>query len=440
MKLNYRRIFALGAAMSVWAAISAELPSQASGDSKALFAETFDTHWQRLRDDYPYFELYGVDWEAERAEHRPLALAAADPDEFAWELARLLTALPDPHLSFIPAMDTIEGRWSVPEVETRMIERRPVVIAWPEGSQLKLPPAYAEDPKAYPEIISIQGVIAVGTAEILAAGPVGSSCELRLRWPDGTETDHKLRRPDKSNLPPPKKHFGSDWLVKGRVGNVGYLAVKTFDPEIATLGPDGKMTTMLRAALKELGDTDGLILDLQGNGGGLVAASDPFLGNFLKRSQSYRWGNAGGKRRVIRPRTPRYKGKVVALVDERSASGGEWAARILRDAGRATVVGGRTIGAEAAVHTSEGPDGSIVKFSAWPMVEPGVKPFQEVGIELDHFLPLTLKDVRRLGYEQAFEQVRRARFAKALELLGAPATDLEALLALAEGQSLTASK
>ncbi len=84
------------------------------------------------------------------------------------------------------------------------------------------------------------------------------------------------------------------------------------------------------------------------------------------------------------------------------------------------------------MHTSEGPDGSVVRFSASPMVEPGVTPFQETGIELDHALPLTIEDVRAHGIEEALERVRRARFGKALEVLGAPVGDLDAFVALAE--------
>ena len=245
--------------------------------------------------------------------------------------------------------------------------------------------------------MSVQGEPLQGVADILAGGPVGTTFQTRLRWPDGSETDHDVLRPDKPNLPPPSVPLGEGWLVSGRVGEVGYLHIRTFDPEKAILGPDGKITTMLRAALAELADTEALILDLQGNGGGVVAASDPFLGNLIKRSLSYRWGNAGGKRRVIRPRTPHYSAPIVALVDGRSASGGEWAARILRDAKRAVVIGERTAGAEAAVHTSKGPDGSVVRFSAWPMVEPGRPPFPEVGIELDHDIPLTIEGRAQAG-------------------------------------------
>lgn len=396
-----------------------------------LYAETFDAHWQVLADDYPYFALYGVDWQAEKEFHRPRALAAQDDTEFAWELARLIMALPDPHVAFIPAPTTIAGKWSVPMVKTKMVERRVFITSWMEAEAATPPESLKEDPFAYPEIIAVAGEPVAGVVEILAAGPVDSACEVRLRWPDGTEVDHTLQRPSEPNLPPEPGHYGEDWLVVGKVGGIGYLRIRSFDPDKATLGPDGKMTTMLRAALKELADTDGLILDLQGNGGGLVAASDPFLGHLLDKTRRYDWGNSGGKTRIIRARSPRYRKPVVAIVDAGSASGGEWAARILRDAGRAVVIGGRTAGAEAAVHTSTGPDGSIVHYSAWPMVEEGVTPFQEKGIEVDHFLPLTVEAMYRHGYEEARTRVEHARYAKALAVLKAPAEHLEGLLTLA---------
>ena len=409
--------------------------SQGSVEAKPerdLFASTFDAHWEALRDQYPYFELYGVDWEAEREEHRPRAVAAANADEFAWEMARLFMALPDPHLAFIPSLETLEGRWSMPELETRLVERRILVTGWPAGTAPEVPAALRRDAFAYPEIVAVRGIPAKGIVEILAAGPVGSPFDVILQWPDGSETGHTLHRPAEANLPPPEKQYGQRWIVVDRIGDVGYLRVKTFDPKRATLGPDGKMTTMLRAALKELADTRALILDLQANGGGMVAASDPFLGNLIGRTQTYSWGNSGGKRRVIRPRRPRYEGSIVALVDEGSASGGEWAARILRDAGRAQVVGGPTVGAEAAVLQSKGPDGSVLHYSGWPIAGKDAVSFQHVGIDLDHVFPLTVADIRRLGFDEAKAQVRRERFGKALELLEAPATDLEALLAIAD--------
>lgn len=394
------------------------------------FGAVFDQHWQRLEKDYPYFKLYGVDWDAERADHRPRAVAAANATEFAWEMARLVSVLPDAHVSYRPPMAVIKG-WSAPDLLTATVERRPLVLKWGEGLEPTIPPAFVGDRHAYPEIISVAGTRIGCATEILAAGPVSTTFTVRLRWPDNTETDQLLRRPAKNNLPPKRKHFGKRWIVSGRVGSVGYLRVKTFAPRKATLGRAGKMTPILREHLAKLGDTKSLILDLQSNGGGVVGASDPFLSHFLTKRTSYKWGNSGGQR-LMMPRSPHYAGDVVALVDEKSASGGEWAARILRDAGRAKVVGGRTSGAEAAVQTSNGADGSKVSFSAWPMVEPNITPFQDRGVTLDHALPLTIEDVRHYGYDEAKRRVRRARFAKALQILGAPSKDVEALVSLAD--------
>ena len=51
-----------------------------------------------------------------------------------------------------------------------------------------------------------------------------------------------------------------------------------------------------------------------------------FIGDLIEHRLSYRWGNTNGRSRVIRPQKPHYGGGIVAVVDEGSASGGEWAA------------------------------------------------------------------------------------------------------------------
>ncbi|MEM7167980.1 MAG: hypothetical protein AAF581_21180 [Planctomycetota bacterium] len=99
------------------------LRAQSDETARANYSKIFDTHWQRLKDDYPYFKLYGVDWDAERAEHRPRALAAKSATEFAWEMAKLISALPDPHVSFVPSPKLMEGYWSYPKVKTKRVER-----------------------------------------------------------------------------------------------------------------------------------------------------------------------------------------------------------------------------------------------------------------------------------------------------------------------------
>lgn len=90
----------------------------AADDPPADFGSVFDEHWERLRDDYPYFEHYDIDWEAERAEHRPRAVAAASATEFAWEMARLLSVFKDPHVEYRPPVELMQG-WAIPDLRTR---------------------------------------------------------------------------------------------------------------------------------------------------------------------------------------------------------------------------------------------------------------------------------------------------------------------------------
>ena len=396
--------------------VCASLPSLGAAQNAELVA-VFDEHWEHLRDHYPYFDLYRVDWEAEREEHRPRAAAAASSSELHWEIARLLCVLPDEHVSYFPP-DELLSEWSYPEIRTARVQRRTLVLDWGEHPPPTAPRTFRDDPHAYPELVTVQGEPLGCTASVLAAGPVGSPLSIRLRWPDGSEIDHELFRPRASNLPPPKKHYGDRWVACERVGSIGYVRVRTFDPSSATLGPAGKMTPILRECVEELMDTEGLILDVQGNGGGQVGASDPFLCHFLEERRSYAWGNSGGRRRRLVPRRPHYEKWVAVLVDGRTGSGGEWAARILRDAGRASVIGERTMGAEAAVQTYVATDGSKLSYGGWPMVEPDVVPFQHLGVPLDHDVPLTVESVRELGYDEALAQVRRERFAVALNELG----------------------
>jgi len=110
---------------------SSTAPSVAAQDSTAEFGSVFDEHWERLRDDYPYFELYGVNWEAERADHRPRAVAAESAGEFAWEMARLLSVLKDPHVEYRPPIDVMTG-WAIPDLRTGMIEHKPHEADRPE--------------------------------------------------------------------------------------------------------------------------------------------------------------------------------------------------------------------------------------------------------------------------------------------------------------------
>lgn len=151
---------------------------------------------------------------------------------------------------------------------------------------------------------------------------------------------------------------GDDWLMAWRAtgvasnmgvrevrvfeGNVGYLRLSSFYPwDLAA--------PKIRNALELLKDTEGLVLDLRQNGGGddrtagqLVRA---FLGDDVSAVQRIESRNGTRPDPLPARDVPAYDGRVVVLVDRRSASASEFVAYTLQAAGRAAVVGSRSAGA-----------------------------------------------------------------------------------------------
>ncbi len=120
---------------------------------------------------------------------------------------------------------------------------------------------------------------------------------------------------------------------------IGYLRLTGFSE-----GSGDKLRAEVRAALQ--GHAQGLILDLRGNGGGLIDQAINVTSIFLahgtimsaeERGQRPRVYKASGD--VIAPDTP-----LVVLVDQGTASSSEIVTAALQDHGRAKVVGTRTYG------------------------------------------------------------------------------------------------
>jgi carboxyl-terminal processing protease len=90
-----------------------------------------------------------------------------------------------------------------------------------------------------------------------------------------------------------------------------------------------------------------LILDLRGNGGGRVDAMDMLVSWCFDRSVKISTGKTrkAEEADVSKGRKDAYTGKIVVLVDSRSASAAEVTARVMQIEKRGTVVGDRTAGA-----------------------------------------------------------------------------------------------
>jgi carboxyl-terminal processing protease len=127
----------------------------------------------------------------------------------------------------------------------------------------------------------------------------------------------------------------------------GYIKIPSFyrDFEETRDGNGGRNSTDdVRAALASLKRQGiaGLILDLRNNGGGALTDAVGVAGLFIERGPIVQVRTSGGSSKVLddQDSSVEYRGPMVVLVNQFSASASEIVAGALQDYGRAVIVGG----------------------------------------------------------------------------------------------------
>lgn len=104
----------------------------------------------------------------------------------------------------------------------------------------------------------------------------------------------------------------------------------------------------VRKLLKEVNasDSQGLIIDLRGNGGGYLNEAVSLTGLFIPEGPVVQVIQSNRNRKILRDTEPSvaYTGPLVVLIDRYSASASEIFAAALQDYGRAIIVGERSFG------------------------------------------------------------------------------------------------
>ena len=118
---------------------------------------------------------------------------------------------------------------------------------------------------------------------------------------------------------------------------IGYIRFNSFHPELIDRIID---------AISEFRGLHGLIIDLRGNSGGDFRVRRAIAEHLItERALVWRYVNRFGTDDIVLDPAPNaYKGKVVFLVDEMSASAAEELSGAMQALGRAKVVGNRTAG------------------------------------------------------------------------------------------------
>ena len=224
-------------------------------------------------------------------------------------------------------------------------------------------------------ILSVNGKSIAGVGSDVATsrikGPAGTSVELSVLTPwEGEPRDVEVKR-ERIEVP-----VATGRIVEHDGKKIGVVELLSFSS-----GAHG----ILRREVDEVLDkgADGIVLDLRGNGGGLLSEAQLVASVFIEdgrivstrgRSRPERVLDAEGD--AIDEDIP-----VVVLVDGGSASASEIVTGALRDRNRATVVGTRTFGKGLVQELKPLSNGGVLDITVANYYLPGGKTISKAGIK-----------------------------------------------------------
>jgi len=166
-------------------------------------------------------------------------------------------------------------------------------------------------------------------------------------------------------------------------GNIGYVRLDSFI--------SSKANSEMRASLKKVANTDGLIVDLRNNPGGLLANAIDIASMFLNDGIIVSTIDADGyKSSQNTSGNPLCKKPMVVLINRGSASASEILSGALRDNGRAKLIGEKSFGKGLVQAINKLDDNSGINVTIARYLTPNDTDIHKIGIVPDY--EITLKD------------------------------------------------
>jgi carboxyl-terminal processing protease len=326
----------------------------------AFHFRIFDELWQVVNDEYVDASHNGLDWEAVKEEYLSIIRAGLTDQDFYMTLQEMIASLGDQHsVYFSPEEAQAEeaefsgernyvgiGVYTIPITETGTVT---VILVFP-GS-----PAEEAGIKMHDNILAVDGQPVLddtGQRRNLLRGPEGTTINVTVQTPGEAPRDVQItRRAVTGSLPVPYSV-----LTSPQGQRIGYILIPSFNDSSV----DGQIGNALRG-MTQYGELDGLILDNRHNGGGASTVFENTLGYFANGALG-RFVNRQNSSSLVIPardiagsqRLP-----LVVLVGKGTASFGEIFSGILKDVGRAYLIGETTDGNVEILYVYKFFDGSM---------------------------------------------------------------------------------
>jgi C-terminal peptidase prc len=335
-----------------------------------LRQKTFLFVWEKIRDDYYDSTFGGVDWNRLKDRYAPRVAETKTSGEFHAMLGKMLAELGRSHLAILAPHQMTRELKVAPEVRMtlegvvlRIVEKRIAVYSVKPES-----PAGQAGLKAGDFLLKA-GDAPMPSEEDIQKSPARAITAARRALSGEASTTAVLSILDRSGLGKtmdvPRTVPFQDRANLGR----SIFESRRLQPRIGYIWFDGwgfDLKPKLEAAFKDFMDTDGLVIDLRQNRGGVnpgvdylasVLNSEPgLLGVETARNGERReWKHAGGGAGA-------YRGRVAILVDEASGSASEVFAAAMQENGRAVILGRTSYGGVLNSTQEPLPTGGILQF------------------------------------------------------------------------------
>jgi carboxyl-terminal processing protease len=391
------------------------------------YTELFHQMWRAVNEKFYDPNFAGVNWESVRANYEPKVAVVHTDIEFAAEMNRMLHELPVTHVGV--KMPGKEGQAGI-AVTTIAISGKQVV-------------ASVDSPSDALRVGLRPGEVVL-TDRSDVRGDWGTVARLQIEDCAGRVRAVSLHR-EPVAWPPTRPSIRWRVLRPSPQRKIGYMQVADFEDDVRD-----DFAPLVDQAMNELRETDGLIVDIRNNPGGNLSAlrlvsyfspdsrfavallSRPFFEHLASAADKLppetiaalprvvgaystpkiieaMRSNGGGAAFYTESGLPQYRGKIVVLLNEKTASAAEGFAGIIKGYPNVTLVGRTTMGAMVGAESFAMAGGWTLRFPTHASWRADGRSWRDEPVVPDVSVPLTREDLCN---------GRDSDIAKAFELLG----------------------
>ena len=349
-------------------------------NKKVTPQELYEESWETVKKSYLDSSYNSQDWK--RWKNRYKGRLKTDEDARI-AIETMLASLDDSYTRFLSKKEYTEQSNSIDAhitgigVNIMTQSGKPVIYSVIEGTPAEKAGLKANDIIMYIDGKSVNGMDISKVAEL-------------VRGPENTMVTLKIKRGRRVLI---KKIIRKKIEIKSvetsiKSNNIGYIKIKSF------IGSN--TATEVITGLKKIKDTQGLIIDLRGNTGGLLTNAVIVANLFINNGKIVSIVSKNGKKNDINAQIniAVINKPTVVLVDGASASASEILSGALKDNKKAVLVGTRTFGKGLVQQIVPLPNETGINITIAKYLTPNGEDINKKGIEPDYKVDYSLKDFR----------------------------------------------